>query len=368
MKIRIKKENIIDRLGFMETIISEKSPKEILSHILFEVEGNVLNLSVTNLETALKCTITAEIIQPGNISILANKFSDIVRNLPKESEITISSDSNNKIIITANKLKTETQGFSKDDFPTLQTPDFSAQLSIPQPLLKELLKKTMFATLRNDDNKPFLNGIFLNIKGEKISAVGSDGFRLSYITRSLNISHPEEISVIIPNRTVVELFKVLNFSSGEVVIAISKKQILFKMDDIIFLSRLIEEKFPKFDQVIPKESNHTISLNIADLEIGLKLVRTTIDEKNPRVNFEFSNNQLELKSMSDIGTTEYSIPIEFSGEPLSIPFKIDYLVEFLKSVESEQINMKIINVKSQVLFETPDDSEYLYITMPMRLS
>jgi len=366
MKVKIKKESIIDRLGYLEAIISEKSPKDILSHILFEVEDNTLSLSVTNLETALKCTIEAEIIQPGNVSLLANKFSDIVRNLPKESFITIASDSNNKIKISAGTLKTETHGFSKDDFPSLQTPDFNSSITIAQPLLKELLKKTMFATLKNDDNKPFLNGVYIGIKNEEIQAVGSDGFRLSNVKRKLDKLCPEEIAVIIPNRTVNELFKVLNSSSGEVIIAVSKKQILFKMDDIIFLSRLIEEKFPKFDQVIPKECNHSIIIETAKLENGLRLVKPYLDEKNPRVTFTFTDNQLELKTSSDTGTSDYSMNIDFSGETLSIPFKIDYLFEYIRAVEAEKITMNIINTKSQVKFQADNDSDYNYITMPMR--
>ncbi|HPN29753.1 MAG TPA: DNA polymerase III subunit beta [bacterium] len=367
MKIIIKRENIVERLAYLESIISEKSVKEILSHILFEAEGGTVTLSVTNLETALKCSIEANVIEAGNISILANKFSDIVRNLPKEAEITIQSTQENKVVITSKKFKTDTQGFNKDQFPTLHEPEFYNTITLPQPLLKELLRKTMYATLKSDNNKPFLNGVFVKIKGEFITTVGSDGYRLGLVERKLNSSCPEEIAVIIPNRTVNDLFKVLNSNSGEVTIAPSKKEILFKMDDIIFLSRIIEEKFPKFDQVIPKECNHRIKLNIKELEGGINLIRPMTEEKSRRINFEFSNGLLELKANSEVGAAEYQIPIEFAGEKIEIPFNIDYICEFLKSLESENITMDIINTKSQVLFKPDNDENHLYITMPMRI-
>ncbi len=367
MKIVIKRENIVERLSYLESIISEKSVKEILSHILLEAEGGTVTLSVTNLETALKCSIEANVIEPGNISILANKFSDIVRNLPKDAEITIYSNEENKVIITSKKFKTDTQGFSKDDFPTLHEPEFFNTITMPQPLLKEILKKTMYATLKSDNNKPFLNGVYIKIKGELITTVGSDGYRLGLISRKLNESCPEEIAVIIPNRTVSDLFKVLSSNSGEVTIAPSKKEILFKMEDILFLSRIIEEKFPKYDQVIPTECNHRVNLNIKELETGINLIRPMTEEKSRRINFEFSNGQLELKANSEIGTAEYQIQIDFTGEKIEIPFNIDYICEFLKSLETENIIMDIINTKSQVMFKPENDEFHIYITMPMRI-
>ncbi len=367
MKVIIKRENIVERLPYLESIISEKSVKEILSHILFEAEGNTVTLTVTNLETALKCNITATVQESGNISILANKFSDIVRNLPKDSDITITSNSSNKVTITSNKFKTDTQGFTKEDFPTLHEPEFGNTVTVSQPLLKEMLRKTMFSTLKVDNNKPFLNGLFLNIKGDIITTVGSDGFRLALLERKLNASCEEEIAVIIPNKTTQELFKVLSSNTGDVLIAPSKKEILFRIGDILFLSRIIEEKFPKYNQVIPNECNHRVALNIAELEVGINLIRPMTEDKSRRINFEFSNGLLELKSNSEVGASEYQIPIEFAGDRMNIPFNIDYICEFLKSLEAENIFMNIINTKSQVLFKPDNDEKHLYITMPMRV-
>jgi len=236
-----------------------------------------------------------------------------------------------------------------------------------QPLLKEMLRKTMFSTLKVDNNKPFLNGLFLNIKGDIVTTVGSDGFRLALLERKLNEVCPDEIAVIIPNKTVQELFKVLSSNSGDVLIAPSKKEILFRIGDILFLSRIIEEKFPKYNQVIPNECNHRVALNIAELEVGINLIRPMTEDKSRRINFEFTTGLLELKSNSEVGASEYQIPIEFNGDRMNIPFNIDYICEFLKSLESENIFMNIINTKSQVLFKPDNDDKHLYITMPMRV-
>ena len=120
MKVRIKRENILNKLTYLETIISEKSPKEILSHILFEAENNAVTLTVTNLESELKCNVDCEVMESGNISILSRVFSHIVKHLPENSEITIQSNKMNKVTISSKKqhsFKTETQGFTKEDFP-----------------------------------------------------------------------------------------------------------------------------------------------------------------------------------------------------------------------------------------------------------
>ena len=369
MKIKFKKQDIIEKLYYIEGVVSEKNLKEILSHILIEASSGSMTIIATNLETAIKCIVPAEVKKDGNISILSGLFTGIIKKLNKEAEVEIIVQDNKIELKSAdNKFRLESQGFTKDDFPSINEPEFSNSITIPQALLKDLFKKTSFATLKNEDtNKPFLLGVYLSVLNDEIFAVGSDGFRLSHIKRKLNQQIKEEFSVIIPNKAVAQLMKILNSETGEVTIALSEKEVLFKIEDIFFLSRIIEEKFPKFEQVIPSECNVSLKLDLKDLERGLNLIRPIVDIGNNRINIELTKNKLYLKVVSDLGQSNYEInDVEYNGKDMSIPFNINYLVEFIKILETDKIFMNVINEKSPILFRPENDNNYIYITMPMR--
>lgn len=361
MKVKLLKKDIIEKISFLENIITEKSLNEILSHFLIIAENDEIKLKSTNLETAMICNVKGQILEPGNISILASKFAENIRNLPDESNITIETE-NNKIMIKSGNKKIKTQGYFKDDIPQIPKIKTEKNITLPQPLLKEILKKTMFATLKNTDGKQFLQGCFVNCENNQINVVGTDGFRLSEITRTIQFAD-ENLNMIIPNKAVNELFKILG-QTGEVNIKIGRKSAVFEIDDIKYFTRLIEEKFPNYKQLIPTESQTTVIIEKNKIVEALKWLKPYVDD-NKKIIFEFKSNELQIKSESLYGNAKDKINIE-NDLNIQFPLNFDYINDFIKIVQGNNIFMYIINEKSQILFKDELDNDLIYISMPLR--
>jgi DNA polymerase III subunit beta len=383
MKVICSKGELLRGVQTVQTAVTGKGGLPILSNILLETEDNKLKLVSTDLEVGIKCTIKAEVVKKGAVTVPAKKFSDIVREMPdKEIEIEVSSD--NKITIACQKAIFKVMGLPKDEFPIL--PEFKHEntFKITQGALKDIIRKTIFA-ISTDETRYVLNGLYLQTSSNKIEVVATDGRRLAYIVGGSLPKASKRLNIIIPSKAINELNRIID-RDGEVSISFSENQISFELDDILLVSRLIEGRFPNYEQVIPKSCPLKMKINTNELLNAVKRVSLLSPEKSESIKLALSDNKMIISANTQgVGEAEEEIAIAYKGTKFEVAYNPRYIADVLKNVDSEEVALEFTDAASPAIIrpeikETKQTKEtkttkavakepelYLCVIMPMRI-
>ncbi len=380
MKFICSKGELLKGVQIVQSAVTGKGGLPILSNILIETEESTDNnsestgkikLVSTDLEIGIKCNITADIIQKGSITLPAKKFNDIVREFP-DKEIQIEVIQDNKVIISCDKIIFKIIGLSKDEFPILPEFKHDNTFKISQELLQEIIKKTIFAT-SSDETRYVLNGLYLQTVNNKIEVVSTDGRRLAYIIGEILTKVDKKINAIIPSKAINELNRILN-QEGEVKISLSENQISFELDNILLVSRLIEGRFPNYEQVIPKSSPLKVKINTEELLNAVKRIALLAPEKAESIKLTLLDNKMLISANTQgVGEAEEEINILYKGEKFEVAYNPRYIGDVLKNIGTKEINFEFSDmaspavIKPEVKGKDKNKEQYLCVIMPMRL-
>ncbi len=362
MKIKVSKSDLSSVIQIVQNIVSTKTTLPILSNILLLCKGDKLKINATDLDIGISCEIPVEIIEEGSITIPAKRFNDILKELPSE-DIIIHSKKNNHIDIEGQKCRFKLNGLPADEFPKF--PDFKDPevIEIEQSVLKEMLKLTSFA-VSHEESRYILNGVLLEISENIIRIVATDGRRLAKIEKTLEKPVKNEIAVIIPIKTIQEINRNLK-EDGYLSFIIGKNQILFNINGILIASRIIEGEYPNYNQVIPKKTPKKITLNRSEFLAAIRRANLLTTPDFQAIKFEvFKDKMVISKSTPDIGESREEISIDYLGTEMIIGFNPNFLIDFLKNIEEESIDMELIGVDKPAVMRMKD---YLYLALPMRI-
>ncbi|MCK5533928.1 DNA polymerase III subunit beta [bacterium] len=371
MKIICSKDELLKGLQIVQLAISSKTNLPILTNFLMETQKDKIKMAATDLEVGIKCFIKGEIIKKGSISIPAKKFMDIIRELPKNEVLINVKD--NQINITSGQAKFSITGISSEEFPVL--PGFTQKeyIEIKAEILKEMIQKTIFATSR-DESRYVLNGIYLVIEGKKIKMVATDGRRLCFITKELDNStcKKEKIEIIIPSKAVNELKNLLTTVTEEkdkiIKISIEENQIIFKLDDTILISRLIEGRFPNYEQVIPVSSKLKVKLDVEKFFRSTKRVAVLTNERSNSVKYILEKDKLKiLANTIGLGEAEDEINIDYDNEQIEIAYNPNYVMDILKNINVDEIYLELNEPLSPGVIKPVENEDYLCVIMPMKI-
>jgi DNA polymerase-3 subunit beta len=376
MRITCEKEELSKGIQTLNPISSSKSTLPVLSNFLFETEKGKIKLSSTDLEIAVKCYIKGEILEEGGITVPAKRFSDIIKELPSENEINIKADETNQINITSGKSKFNLMGVSKNEYPII--PDFPSEnnFTIKRELFASILKKTIFAVSK-DAQRYVLNGVYFILEENALKMVATDGRRLAYTTanEAKGIKSQAKIKVIVPTKAITDILRLLSsdIKAEYIKIGITKNQIALKIEDITFLSTLIDGVFPNYEQVIPKTSEIKVKLNVKDTLSAVKqMALLTADkissDRSSAVKFYFKSNILRISaSTAGIGSGEVEMEIDYKAEPTEINFNPNFIKEVLQNIDEESAIFEFKNSLSPATIVPEKDKNYLCVVMPMRV-
>ena len=365
MKIQIKKENLLKATQIIQNIISTKNTLPILSNILIETYENKIKLIGTDLEIGIHYTIPAIIHESGAITIPAKRFTDIVKELP-DTDVLLSTLKNNTISITTEHTYFKLLGLPKDDFP--KTPQFPEQdiLEIEQRMLKNMLIMTMFAT-SHDEARYILNGILFSIKNQTFRLIATDGRRLAFIERQVQAPKDLTKEVIVPNKAVGELNRILQ-EEGVIKIIFSENQLIFKTENIILITRLIEGEFPNYEQVIPKESAYKIKINTQRFLMGTRRAALLTHQDSQSIRIDLLKGKMVIsKNTPEWGEAKDQIEVAYNGKEMSIGFNPHYLADALKNIHQEEIDFELDGPDKAGVIRTKDLENYVYLVLPMQL-
>ncbi len=368
MKIRCVKNDLVSSISIVsKAVSSNKTSMSILECILIEVSNGIIKFTANDRELGIETKVKGEIDENGVVAIDANIFGNVVRSLP-DGEVTISTDSSYKTTISCMKAKFDLPGRSGEDFSGLPLIEKNDMITISQYTLKEVIRQTIFAVSANDNNK-LLTGELFDIKGDKLRVVSLDGHRGAIRNLELRQSYSDR-EVVIPGKTLSEISKILSGEiEKEVNIYFMSNHIVFEFDQTLMVSRVLDGEFFDVDRMLSKSVYATtVTVNKKDLqdtvERAILLIRD--NDKKPVV-IGISNESMEFKIKSNIGSMDEFVDCSKTGDDIIIGFNPKFLLDVLKVVDDENITMYMIDSKAPTIIK--DETEkYIYVVLPINFA
>ena len=364
--MKINREVLLKPLSSVTGIVERRHTLPILSNLLLETKNNTIQLTTTDLEMQISLTIQATLQEELSTTISAKKFLDICRSLPDGIDIDLMSK-DSRMTVKAGKSRFNLQTLPAADYPVMtKVSGQSIQIQLPQLELKRLLKQVEFA-MAQQDIRYYLNGLLLEVDGNKLNLVGTDGHRLSFTSTTLNQSH-EKTDVILPRKTVIELIKLLEDNDEEVTIEIAAGQVNFAFGDMRLISKVIDGKFPDYHRVIPSSHGNTFTANRVEILTAMQRASILSNEKYRGIRMVLSENNIKLISTNtEQEEAEEELEISYTQDSLDIGFNVTYLIDVLNNTQQENINFSFADANSSCLITVPEDNDYKYVVMPMRI-
>ena len=363
MKIVCSKTNLLNGVNIVSKAVPSKTTMSILECILIDANKGEIKLTANDMELGIETVIDGEIIEKGIIALDAKIFLEMVRKLP-DNDVMIETDSAYKATITCEKAKFNIVGKSGEDFSYLPQIERSKSIIVSQFTLKEIIRQTIFSIADNFTNK-ILTGELFEINGYLLKVVSSDGLRVSLRKIHLKDSYPAK-KVIVPGKTLSEISKILTGDvESDVNIFFTDKHILFEFDNTTVVSRLIEGEYLKIDNILSADYETKLTLNKKEFLSCIDRSTLLIKEgdKKPII-LNILDDVMELKMNSVVGSLDEEIDISKSGKDLMIGFDPKFLIDALKVIDDEEIEIKLLNSKAPC-FIKDDEENYIYLILPV---
>ena len=366
MQIKINRETLLKPLMNVTSIVERRHTLPILSNLLLEAKDNHIQLTATDLEMQISLNVANSFNGELSTTISAKKFLDICRSLPESADIDMITN-DRRMTVKAGKSRFNLQTLPAADYPVMtKASGQGVNITISQIALKKLLKQVEFA-MAQQDIRYYLNGLLLEVNEDNLNVVGTDGHRLSFSSIQLNKSY-DKTDVIVPRKTVIELIKLLNDSEEEVAIEINAGQVNFAFSDIRLISKVIDGKFPDYHRVIPTGHQNTFNVNRLAVLTAMQRASILSNEKYRGIRMVLSNHNLKLISTNtEQEEAEEELEIDYAQDGLDIGFNVTYLIDVLNNVNDESINFSFADANSSCLITVPNDANYKYVVMPMRI-
>ena len=366
MKFTINREQLLTPLQQIVSVIERRQTMPILSNVLIVVSEQQLVLTGTDLEIQIVASLDLQEFEEGEITVPARKFLDICRLLPQEAQIKIEQQ-DDKVKVVSGRSRFSLSSLDADDFPEFSEAELDYRFAINAGDFKKALSKTMFC-MANQDVRYYLNGLMLNISNSKLKLVASDGHRLSIYKGDIGVATGFEERIIIPRKGVLELSRLLDDPDAELNIQFSNSNIKIAIKNLVFSAKLVDAKYPDFSKVFEQDFFEAIYIPRQQLKDTLNRVAILANEKFKGVGFEVKENLLKISAHNpEHDEAEEELAIEYQGEPLSIAFNAQYLLDAISNLDSEQATLTIAKNASSCFVEDPSDDSFKFIVMPMRL-
>jgi DNA polymerase III subunit beta len=374
MKLSIEKADLQRGLARLQAIVEKRSSMPILANVLVTASGKGetgrLELAATDLEVGIRGAQPAKVQKPGALTISARKLYDIVRELPDET-IALEATSNAYLELRCGRARFTLAGTDAEEYPSL--PDFAPgrMVRLQAAVLSQMIEGTMYAASQ-DETRYNLNGVYFEVAPEtsRIRMVATDGHRLALVERTAGSDLSGLASgVIVPRKGLAELKRLVDEEDAdEVEIGFEGNSGLVKKGDVTLVMRLIEGEFPNYKQVIPKQSEHHLTVSAEALVRALRRVALLSAEHSRAVKVELAEGKLLLSSKTpDLGEAQEELDVDYAGPSVGIGFNARYLLDCLGALGAKEIRLGLRDGGSPVEVRPTDDLESVAVVMPMRL-
>ena len=366
MKIVCSKSSLLSGVQIVSKAVPNKTTMSILECILVDTRTGEIKLTANDMELGIETVIDGEIIEKGIIALDAKIFLEIVRKLP-DNDITIETDDSFKTTITCEKAKFNIIGKSGEDFSFLPEIEKNDCVMLSQFTLKEVIRQTIFAISDNDNNK-LMTGELFEISDNTLKVVALDGHRIS-IRRILLKNSYDYKKVVVPGKTLNEISKILSGDMDkDVSIYFTSKHILFEFDNTIVVSRLIEGEYFRIEQMLSSDYETRVRINKKELLNCIDRATLLVKEGDKKpVIMSVMEGMIQLKMNSTVGSMDEEIDIDKEGKDLMIGFNPKFLIDSLRVIEDEEINLFMVNPKAPCFIRNAEET-YIYVILPVNFT
>lgn len=366
MKIQCQKSDLLNSVNIVLKAVPVKSTMPILECLIIEVTEDCIKLIANDMELGIETIVKGSVIEKGTVALNAKIFSEIIRRLP-ENEVKITTDTNFNTEIICEKAKFNVSGRSGEEFPYLPKIEKENAVVLSQFTLKEVIRQTVFSIADNESNK-IMTGELFEIKMNELRVISLDGHRISIRKIFMKDSY-EDRKVIIPGKTLNEISKILSGEVSSLVnIFFTDKHALFEFDNTLVLTRLIEGEYYRIDQMLSSDYETKVTINKRELQNCIEraslLIRET--DKKPII-IEIRDNNLELKINTAIGSMNEEIDITVEGKDIIIGFNPKFLLDALRVIDDESVDIYLINAKAPCFIRDKDQT-YIYLILPVNIN
>jgi DNA polymerase-3 subunit beta len=377
MKLKVPKNTLDKAIKSVSKAVPSKGVQPILNNILLTNEENSLVLHATDLDFFIQATIPASNEECGTITLSAKKLEEIVSKLDDDDIYISVNEKNNQTHLACKQSNFDLLGVSAEEFPKFNKPEINSStnfFSISKAKFSRIMDLIHISASRYDVNS-ILGGVYFALREADSKVIfeiaATDGNRLSsyeYEIENIDVSKIKQKEVVVPIRVINDVQRILETSVDDTLnIAFFGNQIVFKTQDRFVVSRLLEGVYPRYKQLIPKESDKIAQLDRKDFLNTLERVSVMANELTNMVKLSFSDSCLKVSSSnSDYGLAEDLINIEFMGEPIDLFFNVKYLIEALKTMDFEKIQISMLTQLSPAMIKPLSGDKYIYLVMPIK--
>lgn len=366
MKTIIERAALLKTLGHVQSVVERRNTIPILSNVLLSAEGSRVRMTATDLDIQIVDSVEAQVQTAGDITVPAQTLFDIVRKLPDGSQVQLEVV-DGRMKVTAGRSRFQIPCLPADDFPNMPRGDMEHTYSVTTTALQQAFDRTRFA-MSTEETRYYLNGIFLHVVDGKLLAAATDGHRLARTRVETGEAALTGMpDVIVPRKTVGEIVKLIGEYDGDVEISVSRSKIGFDIGNLSLTSKTIDGTFPDYTRVIPTSNEITVTADVKSLSDAVDRVTTIASEKTRAVRMRVDDNVATFTVTSpENGTANEEVSCEASG-PVDIGFNSRYLIEILKHVGSDAVEMRFDTAASPVLIKDLNRPEDANVIMPMRV-
>ncbi|MNO15042.1 DNA polymerase III subunit beta [compost metagenome] len=377
MKIRVLKHELNESIQHVAKAISSRTTIPILTGIKLEVNFQGMTLTASDTDISIQAFIPAEdnekkIVQverPGSVVLPAKFFVEIIKKLPSQ-EVEMEVKEGFQTMIRSGSTDIQMVGMDPEEFPVLPNIEENQVISIPGDLLKNMVKQTVFSISTNETS-PILTGVLWNLHDDNFKFVATDRHRLASRTAKLDDADGVRFSnIVISGKTLSELSKIIPEQNTRVDIVVADNQVLFKIDRVLFYSRILDGTYPDTSKIIP--TNYKTELVLDTKKLSESIDRAYLLSREEKTNIvrlqTLEDGSIEISSSSsELGKVTEQLEVsQFTGDPLRISFNSKYMLDVLKIVESEQLRICFTGAMSPIIIKPMDDSQSLYLILPYR--
>ncbi len=368
MNFQCDREKLLEAIQVCQRAISGKSMLPILSGILLKSDKNVLHLSSTDLEISIRTTVDILAKDGGAIVVPARLISDILNNLEAPSVELKLIKEKAQLEILAGESKFDISVYFEEDFPKIPEAAEMPACAINNSDFARAAREVVKAASR-DESKPVLTGVLVEIGADSLKMVATDSYRLAVCENQITGGPAEQIKIIVPARSLKELNRVSSGKdSGQIAISLTENQVIFRLDKVDLISRLIDGDFPNYKQIIPEAHEKLIKLNKNKAVNAIKRAAIMAQNNSP-IKMTATSKQVVLSANTqDVGEAVEKMEADYSGEEIKIAFNPDYLLDGITSIETEDVALEITDPLKPAMIKPVGGGGFQYLIMPVRLT
>lgn len=366
MRFSIQRESLLKPMQQVVSVVERRQTLPVLAHLLVQVKEGRLSLTGTDLEVEMRASTAVDMKEPGETTIPARKWFDLVRALPDGVNVSVELKGD-RAVMHAGRSRYTLTTLPAEEFPSNDEIEVTDKISLPEGTLRRLMERTSFA-MANQDVRYYLNGLLLDLRGAELRCVATDGHRMAMAQTALDPPTAGARQLIIPRKGVTELQGLFENGNDSVEIEFSSNHLRVRRSDVVFTSKLIDGRFPDYEAVVPLGADKIVKIDRDGLRNALQRAAILSNEKYRGVRLEVTPGCLRIIAHNPEQEEAFEeIEADTKIGDVAIGFNVGYLLDALGALDESSVQLQLRDAQSSCLLRGVTDKEAQHVVMPLRL-